>query len=108
MGDWKLPYVLVAERSVLPVIGLALHGIQAHGNPESISIATPSSQVDEFRVASEFGARVIAEDEVLAEWSLARVRSVMPKHFSRGGHFKMIEAENERTAAGSLRSSTSP
>ncbi len=87
MNELRFHYVLVAERSVMPVIALALRGIEAYGNPGSISIVAPSSQINEFRFASGFGARVIAEDEVLAGWSLARIRSAMPRNPHRAGWY---------------------
>jgi hypothetical protein len=87
MDELKFPYVLVAERSVLPVIRLALQGIQAYGNPKSTSVVVPSSQIGEFRAVSESGALVIPEDEVLPEWSLARVRAEMPRHPQMAGWY---------------------
>jgi len=83
----KIPYVLVAERSVLPLIGLVLQGIQANGNPESISIVVPSAEIDDFGTTLKFGARVIAEDDVLAEWNLARVKAALPKQPHRAGWY---------------------
>ncbi len=87
MSEPRLPFLLVAERSVLPIIGLTLRGIQAYGNPESSSIVAPASQIGEFDVASNFGAKVISEDEVLAEWNLERVRDALPQQPGRAGWY---------------------
>lgn len=87
MNELKFPYVLVAERSVLPLIGQVLQGIQTYGNPESISIVVPSAQFDDFKITARCGARVIGEDEVLAGWSLARVKAALPNQPHRAGWY---------------------
>jgi hypothetical protein len=87
MNETQLPFLLVTERSTLPVIGHTLRGIRDFGNPESISIVVPSSQIGDFDFAAEFGAKVIAEDEVLPEWSLSRVRGALPRHPQMAGWY---------------------
>lgn len=71
MSELKIPYVPVAERSVLPLINLVLQGIQTIGNPESISIVIPSAEVDDFGITLNFDARVsgAASEGASIHWS---------------------------------------
>lgn len=90
MDRATLPYVLVAERSVLPTIRTVLAGLEANGNPASITIVPPTSQVAEFRSNCAATVQVVAEDDVLPDWSLSRVRSMLPNHNNPGWYLQQL------------------
>jgi hypothetical protein len=69
-----LPYVLVAEISTLPLIGIVVAGLRKHANPASVTVVVPNHQKATFEHVLESEATVIGEDKLLPDWPLERVR----------------------------------
>lgn len=81
-----LPFVLVAEASTLPVIGVVVAGLRKHANPSSISVVVPNPQIIAFEDALKNQAAVISEDKLLPDWPLERVRQRLA-HPDRAGWY---------------------
>ena len=83
----QLPYLLVAEKSLLKIIGKTVSALEKHASPSGIYVVVPGDQLDAFRAV--LGGRVILvpEEDVLPEWPLARVKSMLPKQPGRAGWY---------------------
>lgn len=84
--DQRLPYVLVAEGMLLPLIGLVITGLKKHADPESITLIVPQRQLDAFKATVGESATVISEDAVLPDWPISRVRDLLA-HPNRAGWY---------------------
>lgn len=87
MIDASLPYLLVAEQSLLPVMGLVVQSVEKHGDPSAIHLVVPGRQVDSFRQRIGVGRAIHAEEDVLPEWPLSRIRSFLPRFPGRAGWY---------------------
>jgi hypothetical protein len=84
----KLPYLLVAEKSLLKVIRQTLEALEKHASPAGIYVVLPGGQIEAFRTVIEHDRVILVpEEEVLPEWSLARVKSMLPMHPERAGWY---------------------
>ncbi len=94
-------YVLVAEKSLLPVIGATLDGLGRHGDPSAIRVIVPGAQVELFKPLVPASVDLIAEEELLPDWPLVRVRSRLPRHPGRAGWYlqQFLKLEYGRWAA---------
>ncbi len=82
-----LPYLLVAERSVVPMANLVLEALETHARPSSIFIVVPRVQVQEFLLTRCARHQVIAEEEILPEWSLRRIQAMLRRYPERAGWY---------------------
>lgn len=87
MIDAPLPYLLVAEQSLLPVIRLVVQSVEKHGDPAAIHLVVPGRQVASFRQCIGASHTILAEEEVLPEWPLSRIRSLLPRFPDRAGWY---------------------
>lgn len=72
--DERLPYLLVAEASLLPLIGVVIAGLNKYANPASITLVVPQHQIVAFKATVGETAQVISEDTLLPDWPISRVR----------------------------------
>lgn len=70
----RLPYLLVAEASLLPLISVVITGLNRYANPASITLVVPQHQIDVFKATVGETATVISEDTLLPDWPISRVR----------------------------------
>lgn len=82
----RLPYVLVAEALLLPLIGVVIAGLKKYANPASITLVVPKHQTDAFKSTVGESATVISEDAVLPDWHISRVRDRLA-HQNRAGWY---------------------
>lgn len=82
-----LPYLLVAEKSVLPIAPLVVESLQTHAQPNSIYVVVPSKQVSAFKRLLPADARVLAEEDILPRWPLQRVQQSLPALQQRAGWY---------------------
>lgn len=83
----KLPYLLVAERSVLPIIDCVVESIEKHGSPSSITIVVPESDLEFFCDGRRGRNRILAEKEVLPEWPVGRISIMLHAYPGRAGWY---------------------
>jgi hypothetical protein len=82
-----LPYLLVAEKSILKLIGQTVSALEKYANPAGIYIVIPSGQLKAFGARLTDRVILVPEEDVLPDWSLARVRSMLPKRPERAGWY---------------------
>lgn len=70
----RLPYLLVAEALLLPLISVVITGLNRYANPASITLVVPQHQIDVFKATVGETATVISEDTLLPDWPISRVR----------------------------------
>lgn len=83
----KLPYLLVAEKSLLKIIGKTISALEKHANPAGIYVVVPGGQLEAFRAVLTDRILLVPEEDVLPEWPLARVKSILPKQPGRAGWY---------------------
>jgi hypothetical protein len=83
----RFPYLLVAERSVLGLVSVVIESLEAHGDPNKIYLVVPGAQLSEFARTRCRSHQLIAEEDVLPAWTLAKVRSMLPRHPDRAGWY---------------------
>jgi hypothetical protein len=83
----KLPYLLVAEKSLLKIIGQTVSALEKYANPAAIYVVVPSGQLEAFGVLLQDRVLLVPEEDVLPEWPLARVKSFLPKQPERAGWY---------------------
>jgi hypothetical protein len=83
----KLPYLLVAEKSVLKIIGKTVSALEKYANPASIYVVVPSGQLEAFGALLTDRVTLVPEEDVLPDWPLARVKSLLPKQPERAGWY---------------------
>lgn len=88
--DERLPYVLVAEALLLPLIGVVIAGLKRYANPASITLVVPQHQTDAFKATVGESAAIISEDAVLPDWPLSRVRNRLAHPNRAGWYFQQF------------------
>jgi hypothetical protein len=83
----KLPYLLVAEKSLLKIIAKTVSALEKHANPAVIYVVVPGGQLEAFRAVLTDRILLVPEEDVLPEWPLARVKSMLPKQPARAGWY---------------------
>jgi hypothetical protein len=83
----KLPYLLVAENSLLKIIRQTVMSLEKHANPAEIYIVVPDAQLNDFREVLGDRVQFVAEEDVLPDWPLLRVKSMLPKQPGRAGWY---------------------
>jgi len=83
----SLPYLLVAERSVLPIIGCVVESLEKYADASSITTVVPEADMESFRNGRCGRHRILSEEEVLPEWPLGRIRSLLHAYPDRAGWY---------------------
>jgi len=83
----RLPYILVAERSVLPTINCVVESLKRYGSPASITTVIPHAQQKEFRESLCGKYHICVEEEILPHWPIDRIESLLPAQPSRAGWY---------------------
>lgn len=86
----QLPYVLVAEASLIPLIRVVVLGLLKHANPASITLIAPEHDVDAFIASVGKTATVISERAVLPDWPLERVRDRLAQQNRAGWYLQQF------------------
>ena len=81
-------FVLVAEKSVVDIIPHVVRSLNDSGQADKIIIICPANQVDLFRnLIINYSFEVIAEDLIISQWDIARVKSRLGKFENRAGWY---------------------
>ena len=83
----KLPYLLVAEKSLINIIGQTVSALEKHASPAAIYVVVPSSQLEIFRAVLTNRVILVSEEDVLPTWPLMRVKAMLPKQPERAGWY---------------------
>lgn len=83
----KLPYLLVAEKSLLPIISKTVSSLLKYADPLYIYVVVPEAQLEQFRSTLHATVKLVSEETVLPQWPLQRVRSLLPRHPERSGWY---------------------
>ncbi len=87
MNQKTYQYLLVAEQSVIPILPIVLQGLQRNGNPKTVTVVVPARQLKAFAHVVGSNAVLVNEEEVLPNWDLDRVRSILPAFPHRAGWY---------------------
>lgn len=68
-----LPYVLVAEASVLPTINVTLEALRLHAEPSDVFLVIPRAQHEVFKKSVSFECKLVPEEEVVSPWTAGKV-----------------------------------
>lgn len=82
-----MPYVLVAERSALSVLGLVVESLRKYAEPGAIWLIVPSRELEEFYARFESKCHVVAEEEIIPGWNVDRVAALLPVMPDRAGWY---------------------
>lgn len=80
-------FLLVAERSVMPVIDLTVESLERHGHPATITLVVPDQQIPEFMCSMAARHRIVSESQVLPAWSLDKVAGMLGPMAHRAGWY---------------------
>lgn len=83
----KFPYLLVAERNLLKIIWQTVTALEKYASPTEIYVVVPGDQLKAFRAILKNRVILVAEEDVLPEWSLVRVKTMLPKQPERAGWY---------------------
>ena len=83
----KLPYLLVAEKHLLNIIRQTVSALIKHANPAGIYVVVPGGQLEAFQARLKDRVILVPEGDVLPEWPLASVKSMLPKQPARAGWY---------------------
>lgn len=83
----KLPYLLVAEKSLLKIIGHTVSALEKYGDPAEIYLVVPDEQIEAFQTVLLNRVVLVPEEKLLPEWPLARIRSMLAKQSGRAGWY---------------------
>ncbi len=61
--------------------------LEKHANPAEIYVVVPGAQLNAFREVLGNRVRLVAEEDVLPDWPLLRVKSMLPKQPGRAGWY---------------------
>lgn len=79
----SLPYVMVAEKSVLPIAGIACQSLYKHAGPASVHIVVPDREVEIFCSTLAGTCTIVPESDLLPEWPLRRIAGMFPPLLSQ-------------------------
>jgi len=87
MTNSSLPFVLVAENSVIGTISLVLQSLAKYAPFASIYLVVPDSQVNEFQAHASADVVVVNESIVMPGWSVERVGRRLGVYSWRAGWY---------------------
>lgn len=87
MNNSNLPFVLVAERSVIDTISLVLKSLEKYAPFASVYLVVPDCQVNEFLTQASEDVVVVKESIIMPGWGVGRVARKLGRHSGRAGWY---------------------